>query len=259
MKIRVLTGVLLAGISAGAMAETTPSGFYLSAKAGVSQFRSSENVLNSSGTTVSQLAYDVDASHLGNASKTVFTPGIALGYRFANELEQPVRVELAFQHFGKSDKDFSASSQATGYWGGQTSGAVTLPTANDVRQSTRVSTLMVNTYYDYTLGGAVTPYLMAGIGAAFVRNTVSSNSNVAGIALNSGDFSNRKTNLAWALGAGVSWAASDNVALEMGYTFTNAGDIKTAYTAQNGINEGRGDMHTKVQLHTLHAGVRYHF
>lgn len=259
MKMRVLTGVLLTGVSVGVMAETTSAGFYLSAKAGVSQFRSSENVLNSSGTTVNQLAYDVDASHLGNTSKAVFTPGIAVGYRFANELEQPVRVELAFQHFGKSDKDFSAGSQATGYWGGPASGGVTLPTTNDMRQSTRASTLMVNTYYDYTLGGSVTPYLMAGIGAAFVRNTVSSNSNVAGIALSSGDFSNRKTNLAWALGAGVSWAVSDNVALEAGYTFTNAGDIKTAYSAHNGINEGRGDMHTKVQLHSLHAGVRYHF
>ncbi|WP_230202175.1 hypothetical protein [Serratia marcescens] len=72
-----------------------------------------------------------------------------------------------------------------------------------------------------------------------MRNTVSSNSNAANIALNSGDFSNRKTNLTRAL-EGVSWAAFENVALGIGYSFTNAGNIKTAYTAQNGINEGRG-------------------
>ncbi len=259
MKKNMVTGLLLTITSVSAMAETISSGFYLTAKAGVSQFRSSDNTLNSSGVTAGERSYDMATMHLSNASRTVFTPGIAIGYRFADDWQQPVRIELAFQHFGKSDKSFSLNPSVIGHQVGQTGASFPLPTSSDVRQSTRASVLMVNTYYDYTLGGSVTPYVMAGVGAAFVRNTVSNNSNVGGQTLSSGDFSNRSTNLAWALGTGFSWSLNEHVVVDAGYVFTNAGDISTTFSARNGINEGRGDMHTKVQLHSLFTGVRYHF
>lgn len=259
MKLRILTGGVFAVISASAMAETLPSGFYLAAKAGISQFRSSENTLNSSGVTAGEMSYDMMTTHLKNTSHTVFTPGVAVGYRFADDWQQPVRVEIAFQHFGKSDKSFSLNPSVTGHWVGQAGTSFPLPASADIRQSTRASTLMVNTYYDYTLGGNVTPYIMAGVGAAFVRNTVSNNSNVGGQTLRSGDFSNRATNLAWALGTGISCALNEQVAVDVGYVFTNAGDLSTTYSAKNGITEGRGDIHTKVQLHSLFTGVRFNF
>ncbi|WP_017891210.1 outer membrane protein [Serratia sp. S4] len=259
MIIRILTGILLTVNSASAMAETLSSGFYLTAKVGVSQFRSSENALNSSGVTAGERSYDMASTHLKNTSRTVFTPGVAVGYRFVDARQQPVRVEFAFQHFGKSDKSFSLNPSVTGHWVGQAGASFPLPASADIRQSTRASTLMVNTYYDYTVGGNFTPYVMAGIGAAFVRNTVSNNSNVGGQTLSSGDFSHRATNLAWALGTGISWAVTRQVSVDVGYVFTNAGDISTTYSAKNGINEGRGDIHTKVQLHSLFTGVRYQF
>lgn len=43
MKASVLSGVIFSLMSAGAMAETISSGFYLSGKLGASQFRNSES------------------------------------------------------------------------------------------------------------------------------------------------------------------------------------------------------------------------
>ncbi|AQT65914.1 hypothetical protein B0W01_20630 [Serratia marcescens] len=259
MKMRVLSGVIFSLMSASAMAETISSGFYLSGKLGASQFRNSQNTASEAGTTVGALNWDMGKSQLENTSSSVFSPSIAVGYRFADDWQQPVRAELAFQTFGKSEKDFSFKPSANGYWNGDAKNNFALPATADVRQKTRVNTLMVNAFYDFPLGNDITPYVMAGVGAAFVRHNIATSSNVGGQALAEDGYSSKKTNLAWAVGAGVAWDATENVSVELGYTFTDAGDITTNWSAANGIIKGDGEVHTKVQLHTLHAGVRYHF
>ena len=259
MKFRALAGLFISITSSGALADVASSGFYISAKAGVSQFHSSNNTLNSSGVTAGVLSYDMAAAHLDNTSRTVFTPGLAIGYRFANDIQQPVRVELSIQNFGQSEQNFQSASSVNGYWVGQKDSKFPLQTSTQVQQTTRASTLMVNTYYDYPLGGNITPYVMAGVGAAFVKNSVSGNSNVGGQTLAWSDFNNRATNLAWALGVGVSWAVDEHLSFDSGYTFTDAGEITTPSLATNGISEGRQEMQTRVQLHTISVGMTYHF
>lgn len=259
MKMRVLSGVIFSLMSAGAMAETISSGFYLSGKLGASQFRNSENTASEQGTTVGALNWDVGKSQLGNTSSTVFSPSIAVGYRFAGDWQQPVRAELALQTFGKSEKGVSFSPSANGYWNGNSSNHFSLPVVADIRQKTHVNTLMVNAFYDFPLGNDITPYVMAGVGAAFVHHNITTSSNVGGQALAEDSYSRKKTNLAWAVGAGVAWEATDNISLELGYTFTDAGDIATDWSAANGIIKGDGNVHTRVQLHSLHTGVSYLF
>lgn len=259
MKIRVLSGVIFSLMSVGVMAETLSSGFYLSGKLGASQLRNSQNTASEAGTTVGALNWDMGKSHLENSSSSVFSPSIAVGYRFASDWQQPVRAELAFQTFGKSEKDFSFRPSTSGYWNGDAKNKFTLPATADVRQKTRVNTLMVNAFYDFPLGNDITPYVMAGVGAAFLDHNIATSSNVGGQGLAENNYSSKKTNLAWAFGAGVAWDATEKVSVEMGYTFTDAGSVTTDWSAANGIIKGDGDVHTKVQLHSLHAGVRYHF
>ncbi len=259
MKMRVLSGVIFSLMSAGVMAETISSSFYLSGKLGASLFRNSQNTASEAGTTVGALNWDMGKTQLENTSSSVFSPSIAVGYRFADDWQQPVRVELAFQTFGKSEKEFSFQPSANGYWNGDVKNNFALPATADVRQKTRVNTLMVNAFYDFPLGNEITPYVTAGVGAAFVRHNIATSSNVGGQALAEDGYNSKKTNLAWAVGAGVAWDATENVSVELGYTFTDAGDITTDWAAANGIIKGDGDVHTKVQLHSLHAGVRYYF
>lgn len=259
MRMRVLSGVVFSLISAGTMAETTSSGFYLSGKAGLSQLRNSENTASEAGTTVGALNWDMGTSNFENTSSSVFSSSFAVGYRFADNWQQPVRAELAFQNFGQSEKDFSLSSSARGYWNGEVQNHFALPATAHISQKTRVNTLMANTYYDFPLGNKITPYIMAGVGAAFVRHDIAVNSNVGGQVLGDNSYSSRKTNLAWALGIGVAWDVTESVSLETGYAYTDAGDITTDWSAANGIIKGAGVVHTRLQLHTLHAGVRYHF
>ncbi|WP_272577784.1 outer membrane beta-barrel protein [Providencia sp. PROV271] len=259
MKMRVLSGVIFPLISLGAMAETISSGFYLSGKLGSSQFRNSQNTASERGTTVGALNWDMGRTQLENTSSSVFSPSIAVGYRFADDWQQPVRTELAFQTFGKSEKDFSFKPSASGYWNGNVNNNFALPATANVYQKTNVNTLMVNAFYDFPLGNDITPYVMASVGAAFVHHNISTSSNVGGQALEEDSYNSKKTNLAWAVGAGVAWDATENVSVELGYTFTDAGDMNTHWSAENGIIKGDGNVHTKVQLHSLHAGVRYHF
>ncbi|WP_447878764.1 outer membrane protein [Serratia fonticola] len=259
MKIRVLSGVIFSLMSAGAMAETISSGFYLSSKLGASQFRNSQNTASEAGTTVGALNWDMGKSQLENTSSSVFSPSIAVGYRFADDWQQPVRAELAVQTFSKSEKHFSFKPSASGYWNGDAKIHFSLPATAEVRQKTSVNTLMVNAFYDFPLGNDITPYVMAGVGAAFVRHNIATSSNVGGQALAEDGYSSKKTNLAWALGAGVAWDVTEHVSVELGYTYTDAGDITTNWSAANGIIKGDGDVHSKVQLHSLHTGMRYHF
>ncbi|WP_336713380.1 outer membrane beta-barrel protein [Pectobacterium aroidearum] len=259
MNMRVLSGVVFSLMSASVMAETISSGYYLAGKLGASQFRNSENTLSEKGTTVGALNWDMGKSLLGNTSSTVFSPSIAVGYRFAGDWQQPVRAEMALQTYGKSGKEFSLSPSANGYWNGAARNNFSLPATADVHQKTRVNTLMVNAFYDFPLGNGITPYVMAGVGAAFVRHNISTASNVGGQSLIKYSTSSKKTNLAWAIGTGVAWDATESVSVELGYTFTDAGDIDTDWSAANGIIKGDGNVHTRVQLHSLHTGVRYHF
>lgn len=259
MKKSILTGVVVYLISAGAIAETMTSGFYLSGKLGTSAFRNSQNTASEAGTTVGALNWDMGKSQLENTSSSVFSPSIAVGYRYAGDWQQPVRAELAYQYFGQSEQAFSFRPSASGYWNGDAKNNFSLPATAEIRQKTKVNTLMVNAYYDFPLGNDITPYLMAGVGAAFVRHNIATASNVGGQALAEDSYSSKKTNLAWSFGAGVAWDATDNVSVEMGYAFTDAGDITTGWSASNGIIKGDGEVHTKVQLHSIHAGVRYHF
>ena len=63
---------------------------------------------------------------------------------------------------------------------------------------TKAGTLMVNVYYDIPVNNDISAYLMAGAGAAFIRNDVSWDTNVAG--RHSVRGIKNVTNLAWSAG-----------------------------------------------------------
>ncbi|MDR3494235.1 MAG: outer membrane beta-barrel protein [Ancalomicrobiaceae bacterium] len=95
--------------------------------------------------------------------------------------------------------------------------------------------LMANAYWDITHWNGLTPFVGAGIGAAYNKTT-----GVHGIAPNNftppntmvGVFDDQgKWNVAYALHAGVSWDVNSRLKLEAAYTFQDLGGAKLLESA----------------------------
>ena len=65
---------------------------------------------------------------------------------------------------------------------------------------------MLNAYYDIDTGTKFTPYVGAGIGMARLKAKIDDET----------DFSKSKTTFAWQVGAGISYAMTENVSLDAG-------------------------------------------
>ena len=106
----------------------------------------------------------------------------------------------------------------------------------------RVQTVMLNAYYDINTGTKFTPYVGAGIGYSHLKAKI-----------HDVDFSESKSdnNFTWQIGAGVSYAMTDNIALDAGYRYTDAGDVK--FYTEDGVNK------FEAQSHEFLLGARYTF
>lgn len=107
----------------------------------------------------------------------------------------------------------------------------------------RSQSLMLNAYYDINTNSAFTPYVGAGIGFAKVKAKLTSS------VMNTNADS---TKMAWQVGAGVAYALNDNVAIDLGYRYTDMGE----YSKPLGVdNTYKLDVHS----HEVLLGARYSF
>ena len=104
------------------------------------------------------------------------------------------------------------------------------------------NSVMINAYYDINTGTKLTPYVGAGIGMAHLKATAK---------YDDGKDSKSKNNFAWQVGAGVAYALTDNVVLDAGYRYTDAGDVK--------ISDGESTNKYEAQSHEFLLGARYSF
>ena len=102
--------------------------------------------------------------------------------------------------------------------------------------STRVTNLMVNAIKDFDVGGSIKPYLGLGVGAARVDTRVSSlyDINTGGPA---NGFDDSDTAFAWNALAGFGIKVSEQLTVDIGYTYTAAQDLN--YTGFDGDYESR--------------------
>ncbi|WP_316860628.1 porin family protein [uncultured Cohaesibacter sp.] len=110
-------------------------------------------------------------------------------------------------------------------------------------------TLMLNGYYDLTTWGAITPYVGAGAGLAYVR--ASDYTSTSGYVF--GD--DGKTNFAWNLMAGAAFDVSDNLKLDANYRFMSFGkaqsDVPTSNSTENPAK------YEDLYAHQFRVGLRY--
>lgn len=238
LKISMITGCILA--SSAAMAN---SGYYISGKVGASMEAFSQQKYSDIDTTG---LFKDEYGNWGSKRKTTFNLGVQSGYNLKSSYNLPIRLELDYTYRGEAKPTTTSDIYYT-------SGAV-VDAGVELKIKTTLHTLMFNTYYDIDTGSAFTPYLSAGIGASVIDATFGFNfpndTTVEG-----GSISKTKTKFAWAVGLGVSYNLSQNVDLDLGYRYLNAGKI----TIDNSYDAGSESLSAKIATHDVSLGLRYSF
>ena len=97
--------------------------------------------------------------------------------------------------------------------------------SEDNKVSIETHSVMGNLYFSPPVKSALKPYLMGGVGAAFLDTK-------------DGNFSDDNTDLAWQVGLGLELEFTENVFLEVGGRFVNMGEAEVNNKAfeQTGFN-----------------------
>jgi opacity protein-like surface antigen len=126
----------------------------------------------------------------------------------------------------------------------------TIATSGDVTAKIAPASVMFNGYLDLGTWYRATPYVGGGVGAAYMRT--SEYASTVAPPFTPG-LSNTQWNFAWAGMAGVGYAVSSNMMVDVGYRYINFGDVKTA-------SDSSGSMTFKnVAAHEVRVGLRWSF
>ena len=168
-------------------------------------------------------------------NQAVFGGALAVGYNFASKFNVPVRTEIEFAL--RSNSSNKRDGSVAGNWW-------------SAKQTTNLSTLFFNAYFDINTGTPFTPYIGGGLGMSF---------NYTEMKLEADDGSLSKsrhdTAFAWNVGAGVSYAFTENISADLGYRFvhTSYRDVKF---------EAGGDrlkVGSSPYIHEFYLGARFTF
>ncbi|MTI44955.1 opacity protein-like surface antigen [Roseibium hamelinense] len=169
--------------------------------------------------------------------------GVGVGY----QVNDYFRTDLTL--------DYETKATATGY-----APCVGCATAGQFSRETAdidVWTVMLNGYVDIGTWHRITPYVGAGIGAAYVNASSKNSVNPDGsTASYEGD--NGQWNFAWALMAGAEYAFTPNWSLDAGYRYKDLGEAKTVRLDNVGTG-GTREKWEDLVAHEFRLGMRYTF
>ncbi|WP_145522514.1 outer membrane protein [Yersinia rohdei] len=216
----------LAAISANAFADNTLSGYYGSLKL-LHARQSAENMNTSSRPGVGEFISGEEKHNFYNAS-------LAAGYQFGNGW----RTEGEYVFKKKSEYTSGSSIFATSY----------------NHHKVDVQRLMLNVYRDYALGYDISIYGTLGLGLAKVESSGWQGNT-------SRQYTeNTQTNLAYSVGAGVSYAVMNNLSIDLGYRYVDMGNVESGY---NNFTNARRLQDEQMKAHLISSeftlGARYLF
>lgn len=174
---------------------------------------------------------------IGGDLKNGALAGAGIGYRFAFGLRTDAAVSYR--------PHFDLSSEAADRFGN----------AGTAKSDVSALTVMLNVYYDLPLEGRFTPFVGAGLG--FARNRIGSVDYTLNGAFLDVESGHTETNFAWALMAGGSYAVTDRIALEVGYRYLDAGELKTSGSLAFGGSVPA--LTSDLRSHEVMASLRYSF
>ena len=207
--VAMLAAALTSAVSLNASAQSTSPPLYLRIDVGYAWSRDAEIRDNGQWLICGNEPCDTPSTlnDIGNS----YVIGAGVGYR----VNPNIRTELALAYRGGFELD-------------EPDAGVPPTTFKGKIQSW---TAMLHGYYDFDVGGPLKPYVMAGIGVARNKVKTISATNPAAATLPA-LFSNFQlvgdsdTSFAWMLGAGVGYAVTSGLTLELGYRYVDLGDLK---------------------------------
>lgn len=272
LKTIALAGALALGASAATAADlaypappppeplglkgTISSGFYLRGDIGVGSQSYDELDVKLNNAPVIAAAGVTSFSTVKPDRGFAAFAGVGIGYQFNSYL----RFDLTGEYRGGS---FNGRDQISYNFG--------VPThqTNVYRADVATFVALANAYIDLGTWNCLTPYLGVGIGMA--NHTVSGLADngvnqAVGAAFANASYaygdSASKTNLAWALMAGVSYDVTSNLKLDIGYRYLNMGDGPTVGLrgAQGLLTNPSSSVRFKgIDSHDVRIGMRWNF
>jgi opacity protein-like surface antigen len=161
-------------------------------------------------------------SALGNA----VTGGLGVGYKWSW-----LRTDVTFDYL--APMDYSGSAVSSG----------------DVTAKISAASALFNGYIDLGTWYCITPYIGAGAGAAYVSTT--DYASTVAPPFTGGDH--HQWNFAWAAMAGLDYAVTPQLKVDVGYRYLNVGDTQTE-------SDSFGQTTFKnVAAHEVRVGLRWSF
>lgn len=173
--------------------------------------------------------------------------------------------------FGMKKYNWRAELEASIYQAAEKSTSFSTPTLygfNQFKSEIQANTLLFNLFYDFPTNSPFTPFVGAGVGVSHIKGKLST-MDYDKITKKSYPHteSHKTTNFAWQIGAGISYALTGTVNLDLAYRYTHLGKAKLqSYSgcdidADGGLGDYVSD-HTEVKdltTHSLSAGIRFSF
>ncbi|HEY8579921.1 MAG TPA: outer membrane beta-barrel protein [Beijerinckiaceae bacterium] len=177
--------------------------------------------------------------------------GLGVGYRFNSWLRFDVTGEYrgsakyhAINAYGTTDASNTCSvgPRCFDVYHGMVKGGV----------------LLANAYVDLGTWAGVTPFVGVGLGGSMNRmtNFYDHNPTTGGFGIG---ITSTKYRFAWAVMAGLSYAVTQNVSLELGYRYLDRGEGETRLACFQGGACAGERQHYKVGSHDLRLGMRWMF
>ncbi|MBZ8135317.1 cell envelope biogenesis protein OmpA [Afifella sp. IM 167] len=178
---------------------------------------------------------------------------VGVGYQFNSW----ARVDLTGQYRGKT------SFHAFDRYDTNGNGYLPTDTDNGTNQYTAMKSewlFLANAYFDLGTWNGISPYVGAGIGAS--RNTIHGITDIndrTGGGGYGGEHS--EWNLAWALHAGVAYQMTQNLAIDLGYSYVSLGDASSGDIVDF---NGNSTIYNPAEFedlysHDIKLGMRYTF
>jgi opacity protein-like surface antigen len=218
----ILAAALVLGLALPA-ASAEVNGFY----AGVKFIDSIQ------GTGSVEKSSDLEGFGVGQFSQNTVGGGAFIGWDFYPQSQVPLRTEIEYAIRSNLSKTWEGVGDFSGV---------------DIKMERNLQTLLFNLYYDFHNDSAFTPYLGAGAGVGFIRTKFSGHDPDIG-GESSRTFHN--TVFAYNVGAGVSYAFTDNVSADLAYRFLGL--------TYNEINDGDDRFSTTPYANEISLGLRFTF
>jgi len=169
-------------------------------------------------------------------------PGVKLNYGFDNAPAFTAAIGMVEGAY-RSEAEFSYQKSGVSSIGA--SGLSVNASAAGINGNARVMSGMVNAYYDLDLGNNLHPYLTGGVGFSKIKAKFA----VSGFPALSIKY--QDTILSYQIGAGIGYALTDRLTLDLRYRFMTGQDAE--------FPELGGTTRASFRSHNFLAGLRYRF